>query len=465
MIFSRFAAALLITLALVASSLASPMRRLASPEHDPFYTPDDGWKDQEPGTILRTREIQPVEMGYLKLNVKGYQLLYRTNGVTKQIPSYTVTTVLVPEGYDHDKLVVGNVYEDSFSHKCAPSYTLRYGAPLFNDLEMSYQELFFTTLLNEGWVVTVPDHEGPQSAFTSGFLEGHAVLDAVRATLKFHKLNLASDAMVAGYGYSGGALATGWAASLQNVYAPELNVVGWSMGGTVANVREWLRYIDGTNGAGFVASALGGLVYSYPELGWVQDALTARGKEILRTVANRCLLGAQLSFPFQKILSNKTFANGDNFLSSSSNTSSVLNKLTLGHNAKYTPTAPVFMFHARGDEVMPYGEAETSAHYWCNNGARVHFQANKGLEMAHASTEYLNLPKVIFFLRDRFNHKKFMDTCKFEDVPDPWWDPKVLGTQFKDVLEQVLNLLGKRIGKDKQILRAQKIKHHKSHQS
>ena len=99
------------------------MRRLASPEHDPFYTPDDGWKDQEPGTILRTREIQPVEMGYLKLNVKGYQLLYRTNGVTKQIPSYTVTTVLVPEGYDHDKLVVGNVYEDSFSHKCCLLYT------------------------------------------------------------------------------------------------------------------------------------------------------------------------------------------------------------------------------------------------------------------------------------------------------------------------------------------------------
>jgi hypothetical protein len=41
---------------------------------------------------------------------------------------------------------------------------------------------------------------------------------------------------IVGVGYSGGAIATGWAAALQGNYAPELNVKGWSAGGTPANL-------------------------------------------------------------------------------------------------------------------------------------------------------------------------------------------------------------------------------------
>lgn len=40
------------------------------------------------------------------------------------------------------------------------------------------------------------------------------------------------------WGYSGGAIAVGWAAALLDSYAPELNVVGASHSGTPADLRS-----------------------------------------------------------------------------------------------------------------------------------------------------------------------------------------------------------------------------------
>ena len=91
-----------------------------------------------------------------------------------------------------------------------------------------------------GWIVSSPDYEGPGSSFSAGRLSGHGVLDGLRAALNFGStLGLSSGVKVAGFGYSGGAIATGWAAALQPSYAPELTskLVGWSYGGTPANIR------------------------------------------------------------------------------------------------------------------------------------------------------------------------------------------------------------------------------------
>lgn len=54
-----------------------------------------------------------------------------------------------------------------------------------------------------------------------------------------------NQAVLGGLGYSGGAIATGWAAALHASYAPELNIKGWSMGGTPANTTAVLQTVDG----------------------------------------------------------------------------------------------------------------------------------------------------------------------------------------------------------------------------
>ncbi|WFD04480.1 hypothetical protein MOBT1_003190 [Malassezia obtusa] len=432
-------------------------RALATPDDDSFYTPDDGWEDQEPGTILKTREVTVANSGIAKYGVAAYQLLYRTNGVTRDDASHSVTTVIVPDNYDHDKLVAANLYEDSFSSRCAPSYSLRAGARILNDLAASYQALFITTLLHEGWVVTVPDHEGPKNAFTSGRLEGHAVLDAIRATLNFDKIGLQKRAKVTGYGYSGGALATGWAASLQNQYASELNVVGWSMGGTVANMNEWLRYIDNTSGSGFALASLGGLISSYSELSWVKKALTDRGRNLLRQAAQNCMYQNLWTTGKQKIFDDSVFGGGSSFLQNG-DVVNILNKLTLGRFSKFVPIAPVFMFHSTHDEVVPFNMAIGTADAWCQQGAKVRFLSNTGFEMAHQNTELFNMPNVIFFMRERFNGKEWGANCQYPSVNDPYFNVAVLGKGAISFLQQLYDLLGNRIGKSDGIL------HSKVHQ-
>ncbi|KAL4402243.1 Lipase [Malassezia pachydermatis] len=426
---------------------------IRSTSDDSFYHPPSGWENKQPGTILRSRKVDITNFGILKLGVTGYQLLYRTNSIDPNTPMTTVTTVLVPDNYDNDKLVVAGVYEDSYSSDCAPSKRLASGNNIFKNVAISYQEMFYTTLLHEGWVVTVPDHEGPHSAFTSGRLEGHAILDAIRATLKYDTLGLDSNSKVVGYGYSGGALATGWAAGLQRKYASELNVVGWSLGGTVANMTRWLNYIDGTSGAGFAVASVGGLSSTYPELSWIQDSLTQQGEAALDRSSHLCMYENLWAMSYKKFLSNEYFEGGDDFFVNDQ-VREVLQKLDMGRYSIYAPTAPVFMFHATHDEVVPYSMAADTANAWCDQGSQVRFLTVTGLEMSHTNTELLNLPNVLFFMRDRFNDKPWGDRCQRDSISDPILNPLSLGQSLTQVVQQVIDLLGTRIGPADSIMNA-----------
>ncbi|WFD19739.1 hypothetical protein MCAP1_001975 [Malassezia caprae] len=417
-----------------------------------FYRPPQGYENAAPGTILRTRQIEPAMYGAFRIGVDGYQLLYRTNGNDNNTPSATVTTVLVPHNYDKNKLVVAGVYEDSYSSECAPSRTLRWNGRIFKNLAVSYQTLFFTTLLNEGWVVTVPDHEGPHNAFTAGFVEGHAILDAVRATLSFDQLGMHKHAKVVGHGYSGGALATGWAASLHNHYAPELNVVGWSLGGTVARVRDWLEYIDGTSGAGFSVASIGGLSASIPELHWIQQNLTPKGRRTLERSSRMCMFENLWTQTYKHFISDEYFYGGSGFFQNHG-VNAALSKLNLGSNPKLTPRAPVFMFHAKRDEVVPYEHAHKTYEAWCSQGANVHLLTNTGWEMEHTNTEILNLPNVLFFMRDRFAGRIWGSSCKADTILNPDLNPLVLGQSMKQTVQQVIDFWGARIGPNDIILK------------
>ncbi|WP_253813695.1 lipase family protein [Nocardia amikacinitolerans] len=72
----------------------------------------------------------------------------------------------------------------------------------------------------------VPDHQGPRQAYAAGLMAGHAVLDSVRAAVRTPHLGLHHAAPTIVTGYSGGAIASGWAAQLAPKYALELNLVG-----------------------------------------------------------------------------------------------------------------------------------------------------------------------------------------------------------------------------------------------
>ena len=119
--------------------------------------------------------------------------------------------------------------------------------------------------LSRGWAVSVPDFEGPQAAFSAGIQAGLAVIDSVRAVVSFDKFQGPDKIRYALWGYSGGALASNWAAELQGAYAPELSFAGAALGGAPSNFTQIVHTVTGGPTAAIIPYVLLGVTAQYPE--------------------------------------------------------------------------------------------------------------------------------------------------------------------------------------------------------
>lgn len=208
------------------------------PSQDPWYTAPDGFELKAPGTVLRVRTA-PGNMTTIASNCSAsYNVLYRTTD-SQYKPAWAVTTVFVPVR-PVAALLSYQIPYDSADVDASPSYAMYSGIPL--DVNQS---------LSKGWFVSVPDYEGPLASFTAGVMSGHATLDAVRATLSLKdSFLLPNNTRYALWGYSGGALASEFAAELQVQYAPEMNFSGAALGGLTPNVTSVLLTINKSYAAG-----------------------------------------------------------------------------------------------------------------------------------------------------------------------------------------------------------------------
>src|SRR5688500_2567537 len=197
---------------------------LVEPYEDPFYRPPAGFEASPPGTLLGTRSVTVTGLG-LPVPVDSQQFLVRSTDA-KGAPTAVVGTVMVPRSpypAGPRPLVSYQPATDSLGDQCNPSYKLRAGTE--GELPLMWQAL------PQGWAVVVTDYQGPKNAFTAGRMAGHAVLDGIRAALALPGTGLAGATTPVGmWGYSGGGLATSWAAELQGGYAPELNMAAVASG-------------------------------------------------------------------------------------------------------------------------------------------------------------------------------------------------------------------------------------------
>ncbi|EUA72347.1 secretory lipase family protein, partial [Mycobacteroides abscessus] len=95
-------------------------------------------------------------------------------------------------------------------------------------------------------------------------MAAHAVLDAVRG-MHGMRADLVDAPMVMD-GYSGGAIATVWAAQEQPTYAPELRFSGAVAGGTPTDYALLYRSMNGALGSGLFAAATIGQAREYPSM-------------------------------------------------------------------------------------------------------------------------------------------------------------------------------------------------------
>lgn len=381
---------------------AMPQGRASSPDTDPFYQPPAGFESQPPGAVLRHRLIVAAFFGFLPDPVVAYQLLYRTSSLNGTAIAAS-TTVFKPLISRSDRFVSFHTAYDSSAPKCNPSYAYELGGPQSN-IVIPAEFLLIQGYLLQGYTVTSPDYEGPEAAFTAGRLEGMMVLDGMRAVKNFHvPLGLASNPAIVGVGYSGGAIATGWAAGLQPTYAPDLAVKGWASGGTPANLTGVLVYIDNTPNSGYLPTSVAGLLkpstYRAELLPVVDQYLTQKGRDAIEFASTHCAQDDLAAYANMSIL-DTTFQTLGPALLYNPTLRKVLGQNTMGQVKAETPIVPYHLYHSVQDEIIPYANTSTLHNAWCNNGATVKFTTFP--TGAHAETAVKGYLGVLSFVNQAF---------------------------------------------------------------
>lgn len=374
---------------------------VAKPAIDPFYSPPSDFAKYKVGQIIKSRSA-PVPPFNLSNVEHSYQIMYRTTD-TFDDASYTIGTVIVPKNNrDATKLVAYQVAEDSAYINCCPSYTI-----------MSAYDQVMDHLLDYGYYLLVPDYEGPKSAFTAGYVAGYGVLDGIRAALQSKSLTgLSSDANVTLWGYSGGSLASGWAAQLQPTYAPDLTgIIGCAVGGFVTNVTAVALNANGRLDAGFFVAGLNGLANEYPSLmsaikahmyWWVQPYFFS--------AKTMCTTQVLLDFLYRNVFD---FIDDGSAFMSLPGVSSVIETLNLGMNGQ-KPEIPMFVYQSMIDEVVPYKIVDKTVAEWCAAGAQVQYRIDTGASHLEEATNVM--PQAINWIVDRFNGVEVASGCTYDNM-------------------------------------------------
>jgi pimeloyl-ACP methyl ester carboxylesterase len=368
------------------------------PKDDPFYQPPPDFERREPGTVLRSRDVRLAFLGLIPQRFTATQLLYRTTDLDGHA-STTVTTVLAPAERTPDMpcpIVSYQCAIDAVTGRCFPSYALRRRAKAAGSLAQ-FELLLVVAALAEGWAVSVPDHGGPHGVFGAPFEPGYCVLDGLRAALNFEPLALSRAAPIGLWGYSGGGLATAWAAETYDGYAPELNVVGAVLGSPVGDLGQTYHRLNGKFFSGLPTMVVAALMHSYPDLKRViEERVTPDGKALFDKLSTMTTAQAvmrlrkqdmanMLDRPLEEILSLPEVQH-------------VFDSIRLGIAA---PTMPVLIVQAVHDRIISVDDIDRLAETYAAGGTDVTYHRDRFCE--HILLHPLSAPMALRWLRDRFD--------------------------------------------------------------
>jgi len=370
------------------------------PADDPFYDPPVGFQHSRPGTVLRSRDVELAFLGVIPQRITATQLLYRTTDMHGN-PDAAATTVIVPAERAPKAVTPVISYQcaiDAVTSRCFPSYALRRRA-VAPGAVAQFEFLLVAAALAEGWAVSVPDHEGREGMWGAPYEPGYHVLDGLRAALNTERLGLAPSAPVGLWGYSGGGLASAWAAELAASYAPELNVVGAVLGSPVGDLGNTFRRLNGTYMSGLPALVVAALADIYPELNKIiQEHATEEGKRLLERLHHMTTAEAvirmvkrdmddMVDVPLQQILDSPELKR-------------IFDDIKLG---AVVPTPPVLIVQAVHDQLISVADIDELADTYSAAGANVTY--HRDLFSEHLLLHPMSAPMTLRWLTDRFNGK------------------------------------------------------------
>jgi hypothetical protein len=407
--------------ALPAGAVSSaPAAAVADPLDDPFYdyTGATPLRRLEPGTVLKTRTV-PYSVQGVDLPLEAVQILYRTRNTIGR-PAVNVTSVVRPVVPLGDAKVISyQSFYDSLNPADEPSAAIAGGSGIGPGIA-NIETALFAPMLLAGYTINIPDTEGQRADFGSGLEYGWTTLDSLRAIVRSDATGVGRRTPVGLIGYSGGAIASEWAAELAHDYAPDVarRIVGTAIGGVFVHPGHNLHYVDGsTVWAGVMPMAIVGVSRAFHVD--LTPYANPYGKALMRKVQKASITSALGAYPglTWKKLVRPRFARPESvrpFVR-------IVNRLIMGRS--HTPTAPMFIGqgtggvlegtnpHPRwgnGDGVMVAGDVRSLARRYCRRGVPVVY---KQYPLSHVTAAAVWAPQAYAWLLGRFGDTAPDSSC------------------------------------------------------
>jgi Secretory lipase len=394
----------------------------AAPARDSFstYTGSTPLAQIKPGTVLKTRTLSYHVAG-IALPVQVVQLVYRSAGALGQ-PTTNVTSVLEPPVPPSSPRAVSyQSFYDSLNPADEPSVQIAGGVTL-GGFVTDAESVVIAPLLLQGYTVIVPDTEGQTADFSSSPEYGTSTLNSIRAATNSPLTGLTKTTPIGLFGYSGGAIATGWAAQMAPAYAPDVNrqLVGAAEGGVLVDPVHNLSYVNGSSiWAGIIPMAIIGIARGFHID--ITPYLSTYGRQLynsLQTASIANVLGQYPGLTFAQLVKPQ-YANP----ASIPVLVKVENELNAGSLG--SPTIPMFIGQGAngilegtpgnkpgigpGDGVMVAGDVRTLARDFCASGTAVDYTQYNAL--SHVTTFPVWAPAALAWLDGLFAGSQAANDC------------------------------------------------------
>jgi hypothetical protein len=401
---------------------AGPARAAAAPALGSFYTYTGSTPLAQvaPGTVLKSRTLYYHVVG-LTLPVRVVQLLYRSAGALGQ-PTVNVTSVLEPPLPPAvPRAVSYQSFYDSLNPADEPSAQIA-GDVTLGGLVADAESVVIAPLLLEGYTVIVPDTEGQTADFSSSPEYGMNTLNSIRAATSSPLTGLTTSTPIGMFGYSGGAIATDWAAQMAPSYAPDVNrqLVGAAEGGVLVDPAHNLTYVSGSSiWAGIIPLAIIGIARGFHID--ITPYLSSYGRQRYGALQKASIINVLGQYPgltFAQLVKPR-YANP----ASIPVLVKVENELNAGSLG--SPTIPMFIGQGAngiaegtpgnkpgigpGDGVMVAGDVRTLARDFCASGTAVDYTQYDAL--SHITTFPVWTPAALAWLDGRFAGSPAPNDC------------------------------------------------------
>ena len=397
-------------------SVVAPVQ--AAPLDDPFYSYAGSLTGIAPGTVLHTRTV-PYSIQGLPLPLQATHVLYRTVDSQGRAVANATTVVRPVAPLGPTKVVSYQSFYDSLNPADEPSAAIA-GAQGLGAGAANVETLLFAPLLLAGYTINIPDTEGQQADFAAGPEYGETTLDSLRAIVGAPATGATATTPVGLIGYSGGAIASEWAAELAPSYAPDVaaRLVGTAIGGVLVDPAHNLDYVGGSLvWAGVAPMALVGLVRAYGID--LTPYASDYGKAVFAAMQQDSIaqvLGAYPGLTWAKLVKPQ-YADPRSvpaFVTTA-------NKLIMSTGG--TPNAPMFIGqgtggelegtaaspgYGAGDGVMLAGDVRTLARTYCARGVTVQYQQ---YPLSHFTSVAAWMPEAMAWLTARFGGAPAPSSC------------------------------------------------------